>query len=81
MTTHDVLSLLRNPWGHQEYVLRDAQREAADIIERQAAQIAALRDALDHACAIHTPGACDGPMHHQVSMMMRKAKAAMSGSP
>lgn len=43
MTTHEVLHIIRNPWGWSEDEVRAARLAAADLIEQQAKEIEALR--------------------------------------
>ena len=52
MTTHDILHIIRNPWGWSEEKVRQARIAAADLIEQQAKSIAELTDLLNNAAAV-----------------------------
>jgi len=46
MTTHEILHIIRNPWGWSEEEARQARIAAADLIEQQAKRIAELEAAV-----------------------------------
>jgi hypothetical protein len=43
MTAHEILHIIRNPWGWSEEEVRQARIAAAYLIEQQAAELAILK--------------------------------------